>query len=141
MISKGGADTASYQARDKRKSDIDPSTSPRDLMTDALIAEAPEPVEVDRTPVITPEIVKENLRRVKAGAQNTLVTIHPNGTRSYKHDVVVRDGGDGRLDTLRTDRGRGTTDSLKLLREEGAVKTDKLLPPATKRDGSGRFTK
>jgi hypothetical protein len=139
LVSRSGADTESYQAHRERKNNIDPSTSPRDLMDDALIAEAPAPVEEQRpatTPVITPEIVKENLRRVKAGAQNTLITIHPDGTRSYKHDGVVREG-DGRIGTVRADRGEGTRDSLKLLDEEGAVKVDGLLPPKRQRDGSG----
>jgi len=108
------------------------------------LTEAPdEPVDEQRpatTPVITEDVIRENLRRVRAGAANTLVTIRPDGKRSYKHDVVVREG-DGRLDTLKTDRGEGTTASLDMLSKEGRVRVDGLLPPKRQRDGSGKFTK
>ncbi len=147
LVTRDGADTESYAARATRTSRIAPSTSPRALMDDALILEAPAPDETERPaslPIITPEIVKENLRRVRDSAANTLVTVHSDGKRSYKHDVVVRKG-DGRISTVRdggqrTDRGEGTTDSEKLLREEGQVRVDGLLPKQP-RDESGRFRK
>jgi hypothetical protein len=110
-------------------------------MGDALIAEAPGSAEPGLTPlpVLTQSEIEANYRKVKLGAANTLVTIHPDGKRSYKHDVVNR-GDDGMTDSLRTDRGEGTRDSLKLLREEGAVRVGGLLPKVA-RDSSGRFSK
>ena len=84
MVSRSGADTESYSAHKTRANGIDPSTSPRALMGDALVSEAPAPDETERPaspPVITPEIVKENLRRVREGAANTLVTVHSDGKR------------------------------------------------------------
>ncbi len=111
-------------------------------MDGALIADAPTPDETERPatkPEITPEIVKENLRRVKAGAANTLIRVLPDGRREYHEDRIVREG-DGRIDTLRTDIGEGTPDSLKLLAKDGFVAVHKVVP-GQKRDGSGRFTK
>jgi hypothetical protein len=141
LVHGTGADTENYVARDTRKlRALDTSKGPRAFMADALIAEGPaEPTETERpatTPVITSEMIEANYARVKAGASNTLVTIHPDGTRSYKHDVVNR--GDGIKDTLGTDRGKGTTDSLDMLRKEGAVRVEGLLD---KRGSNGRFKK
>jgi hypothetical protein len=144
MISRDGADTETYVARSERGLDIDLSTSPRALMADAKIADAAAPAVRDRPasqPQITPQIVKENLRRVKAGAANTLIRVLPDGKREYHEDRVVR-GADGLQDTVthgqRSDRGEGTTESAKLLSEEGKVRVDGLLPKAA-RDSSSRF--
>jgi hypothetical protein len=147
FVSRDGADTASYLARSERTSEIDPSTSPRALMADAKISNAPAPVVDDQpasVPQITPEIVKENLRRVKIGAANMLIHVLPNGLREYHQDRVVRDR-DGLQDTVtqgqRSDRGEGTRDSLSMLAKEGVVKADGLMPSKTHRDSNGRFTK
>lgn len=80
---------------------------------------------------------------MRDSAHNTLVTVHPDGTRSYKHDLVVREG-DGRISTVRdggqrTDRGEGTRDSISLLSREGKVRVDGLLPKQA-RGPNGRFT-
>jgi hypothetical protein len=147
FISRGAADTENYAAHVARPSGIEPSTSLRALLAGALISEGSELVATERpatTQVITPGIIKENLRRVKASVHNTLVTIHPDGKRSYKEDRVVRVG-DGLIDTTthghRTDRGEGTTDSISMLANEGTVKVDMLLPPRVARDANGRFVK
>jgi hypothetical protein len=147
FVSRGGADSESYVARAITKpKGIDPSTSPRALMDDAKVADVAVADETERPaaiPVIPSEVVQENLRRVKAGAANTLIrrTVGAEGTvyHEYHENRVVREG-DGRHDTLRADRGRGTTDSLDMLSKEGKVRLDKLLP-GQKRDGSGRFTR
>jgi hypothetical protein len=145
MVSRSGADTESLVAHAiRRKGGIDPSTSPRELMDDARIAEAPAPPEVDRPasiPQITPEIVQENLRRIKASAENTLIRVLPDGKREYYEDRVIRDT-DGVQDTAtfgqRSDRGEGTVDSLKLSHED-KVRADRLLPPRVPRDAKGHF--
>jgi hypothetical protein len=141
MISSGGLDTDSYVGRAKaRAKSVGTSQDVRALMSEALISEAPAPEERPATtPVIPESVVQENLRRVKASARNTLVTINADGTRSYKHDVVNR--GDGLIDTGgRVDRGEGTRDSLDMLSKEGKVKVAGLLAKR-ERDAGGRFSK
>jgi hypothetical protein len=136
-----------YLDRSRKKGEIDPKTSPRVLMDEARIADAPAPPDYDRpasVPVIPPSVVQDNLRRIRDSASNTLIRVLPNGLREYHHDVVVREG-DGRISTVRdgghrTDRGEGTTESLDLLAKEGKVRVDKLLP-RQKRDGAGKFSK
>jgi hypothetical protein len=149
LVSTGGADTDSYLAHDTRKAKVDPSKSVRELMTNARGSRIPTPVDVEEqpapVPVIPPEVVEENKRRVQAAASNTIYDewVDPKTgatMRAYREDRVVRSG-DGRIDSLRTDRGKGTRDSLDMLSKEGSkVSVDKLLPGA-KRDASGRFTK
>jgi hypothetical protein len=142
MISRTGADSDSYVARaQERAKSVGTSQEVRALMSEALVSEAPAQPHEDApatTPVIPQSVVEENLRRVKASAKNTLVTINPDGTRSYKHDVVNR--GDGLIDSLRTDRGEGTTDSLDMLSKEGKVKVAGLLSKRA-RDAGGKFAK
>jgi hypothetical protein len=140
LVSRDGASTDDYVARDTRKHKRITS-SPRALMKGALISEAqaPDAGAPNPAPVIPDETVQDNLRRIKASAANTLITINPDGTRSYKHDLVVRDG-DGIRDTLATDRGHGVTDSIERLRSEKNVKVAGLLSKSG-RDTSGRFTK
>jgi hypothetical protein len=141
-------DTETYQLRTTAKAKkIDPATSPRALMADAIIAEGPAPDESERPaalPVIPPSVVEDNLRRVKAGAANTLVTILPDGKRIYRESRVVREG-DGLISTVRdggqrSDRGEGTTDSLAMLSKEGKVNVAGLLGKDG-RDKRGRFAK
>jgi hypothetical protein len=142
MVSRTGGDTENYQSHRNHKNDIDPSTSPRALMKDAIIADAPAPLDGEHpasVPVIPPEVVQENLRRVRSGAANTLIRVLPDGKREYHESRVVREG-DGRIDTLRADRGTGTTASLDMLAKEGKVRADRLLP-GQKRNAAGRFTK
>jgi hypothetical protein len=134
--------TEDYLARSPVKErEIDTSKGVRALMGDAQVSLVSAPLAEDApasVPVITDEMIEENCRKVEAGAANTLVTIHPDGKRSYKHDIVQR--GDGARHTLSADRGEGTTDSLRLLSKEGKVSVDGLLPPAKPRGEGGRFT-
>jgi hypothetical protein len=145
FVSREGADTDSYAAYARRPSVIDLSTSPRALMADAKFRVGSGPNESERpaaVPVIPTEVVRENLRRVKAGATNTLVTILPDGKRMYREDRVVREA-DGAQDTVthgqRSDRGEGTTESEKLLSQEGRIRVAGLLDSHA-RDGRGRFS-
>lgn len=105
------------------------------LISDAAVEhEAPAP-----TPVIPQSVVEENLRRIKAGAKNTLIRVNADGTRSYFHDVVSR--GDGVIDTLRTDRGDGTRDSLDMLeggQGQGRWSAPARADEAPRRSGTGR---
>src|SRR5690349_9558727 len=60
MVSRSGGDTENYQAHRERKNDVDPSTSPRGLMKDAIVADAPAPPVEDQAatvPVIPSEVV------------------------------------------------------------------------------------
>jgi hypothetical protein len=113
-------------------------------LTHATFGKAlPESPPQSRTPLSEAQI-KDNLRRLAAPC---LVTVHPDGTRSYKHDVGVQR--DVLISTVSADLGEGSKDSIKLLREEGdSVKVDGLLPrderPSERsrlRDTLGRFTK
>jgi hypothetical protein len=94
---------------------IDRKTLDEALARYSTFAKAPPAAPApDRRAVITEDIVKENLRRVRTSP--ALVTEHAVGTRSYVHSIVQE--GDGIIDTLGTDRGDGSNDSIKLLREE-----------------------
>jgi hypothetical protein len=141
LTSRFGADTESYVARAQRRAkSVGTTQDIRALMDGASISDAAVEKEAPATtPVIPRSVVEDNLRRIKAAAQNTLIRVNADGTRSYFHDIVSR--GDGMIDTLRTDRGEGTRDSLSILSEEGTVKVAGLLAMAARRDKSGRFTK
>jgi hypothetical protein len=121
---------------------IDRKTLDEALARHSTFAKAPPPApSPDRRPVITEDIVKENLRRVRTSP--ALVTEHPDGTRSYAHDLGVQR--DVLISTVSADRGEGSRESLSLLREEGdSLKVDGLLAPKNDgpaRDASGRFGK
>jgi hypothetical protein len=138
---RGAADSESYVARPERKL---PTAPPRHetredldrLMGAARFGEQPEPEPVISQPVLTDEQIADNYRRVKVGAQNTLVTVRADGKREYRHDVVHH--GDGIKDSLGTDRGKGTSDSLRMLAKEGDVRVEGLLD---KRGSDGKFKK
>jgi hypothetical protein len=120
---------------------IDRQTLDEALARHSTFAKAPPAAPTpDRRPVITEDIVKENLRRVRTSP--ALVTEHPDGTRSFVHPIVKE--GDGIRDSLGTDRGDGSSDSIKMLREERAPHVQGLLekPQSSsgpERDASGRF--
>jgi hypothetical protein len=110
-----------------------------DMSRHTVVFEVPaEPV--DLRVQMTEKQIAENFRR--ANAYPMLVTVHPDGTTSFKEDRVHH--GDGIKDTVGADRGEGSKDSIKLLRAEGNVPVDGLLPrePADggpRRDASGKF--
>jgi len=142
LTSRSGADTESYVARAQaRARSVGTTQDIRALMSDSLISDAAVEQQADApatTPVIAQSVIEDNLRRIKASAQNTLIRVNPDGTRSYFHDILSR--GDGVIDTLRTDRGEGTRESLDMLSKEGKVKVAGLLSQRA-RGAGGKFTK
>jgi hypothetical protein len=137
LVQRGLSDSESYLQDTPVKARA-ASAQPRVIdMSRMTVSKAPEPVEVDRTPVIDEKTRADNYRRAQAPA---LVQVNADGTRTWTHDIVKH--GDGMRDSLGVDRGRGTTESIDMLNKEGAGKVDGLLGKSgPSRDASGKFTK
>lgn len=100
-------------------------------LTNTTTVREPEPVEVDRTPKLTSEQIRDNYRRLK---YPVLITEHADGTRTFKHDIVNRQS-DGLISSVSTDRGAGERSSDALAKEQRAAQE----PSGPSRDASGKF--
>lgn len=139
-VSRDGADSESYVARATQKRKFDTTKGPRAFLTNATVSQgtaAPPEGSPAPIPVITPETIQDNYRRLSAPVFVT-ESVLPDGTpvRLYKENRTV--AGDGIRDALGTDRGEGVADSIERLRKEGAVRVEGFLD---REPSTGRFSK
>lgn len=115
-------------------SDLD-YTDIKKRLTHATVAPGPAPVKGDRPapkPTLTPEQIADNMRRLR---YPVLVTEHPDGTHSFKHDVQVREG---RIASTNTDRGAYSI-GRDALRDEQKTVESPVESSGPARDEHGRF--